>query len=169
MQSDCFEIFQSQFGHPRNIALQVPIMLSLLDRRNKMLERTLATLNASSPTMSHALATNKRCSNRSHILQFVLHQLVSPAFLLAWLHSISAMRTALKVLCSEQVDSLSLQYPPIVAAVTSSHYLLGWKMRIELNWSLICPLARWLATVKSIWCPTTAHTLQEARESCSRR
>ena len=52
IEGDCFEIFQSQ---STNIGLQVLIMQCLLIEETKTLEGWLATLNASSAIMSHAL------------------------------------------------------------------------------------------------------------------
>ena len=42
--------------------MKVPHLMSV-----RPMEWRLATLNASSPTMSHALVTSKSCSNRSHL------------------------------------------------------------------------------------------------------
>ena len=50
------------------------------DRRNKVLECWLTTLDASSAKMSHAFGTNKCCSNRSHLPECCLK---APHFLLA--------------------------------------------------------------------------------------
>ena len=54
IESDSFEIFQSQFGNPRISPFEF-LWCMPADRRNKALECWLATLNASSAIMSHAL------------------------------------------------------------------------------------------------------------------
>ena len=92
-------------------------------RRNKMLERTLATLNASSPIMSHALeqinaarigVICQGASSAPHFLharlqgysfQFVF-RLVLPAYTLH-LPSICVLPTAFKTFCSNKLGILT--------------------------------------------------------------
>ena len=91
--------------------MKVPHLMSV-----RPMECWLATQNASSPTMSHALGKNKSCSNRSHLPQCFIKAL---CFLLAWLLCFYTEKS--KAFSGRRCS----QYPPIVPAVT--FYTLPWK------------------------------------------
>ena len=94
-------------------------------RRNKMLERTLATLNASSPTMSHALEQTKGARIG------VICKSASSKLSASCLHGYTvSMQKIQGFLFWKAIFAI----PPIVPAVTI--HTLPWKMRVER-----CPLS----------------------------
>ena len=89
-------------------------------RRNKMLERTLATLNASSPTMSHALVKTKGARIG------VMCKSASSKLSVSCLHGYTvSVRKIQRFFLWKAIFAI----PPIVPAVTI--HTLPWKMRVE--------------------------------------
>ena len=80
IESDCFEIFQSQLGNPRIPPFE---FLSHIACRSKKQDAGMLTGNARRIFCDNVtcFGTNKSCSNRRHLSEFFIKAL---RFLLAW-------------------------------------------------------------------------------------
>ena len=118
-ESDCFEIFQSQFGHPQISPFKFLSCCPCLSKKQDAGKDTSNAKRIFSDNVT-CFGKNKSCSNRSHLPQCFIKAL---RFLLAWL------------LCFYMENYCFLFWmaifaiPPIAPAVTI--HTLPWKMRIQ--------------------------------------
>ena len=128
IESDCFEIFQSQLGNPRISPFEFLLGTACWSKKQDagMLAGNAKRIFCDNVT---CFGTNESCWNRSHLPEFFIK---APHFLLAWLLCFFTIKSEVLRFSGRR----SSQHPGIVLAGTI--HTLAWKMRVEK-----CPLSFW--------------------------